>query len=233
MRILAGNKGLTLLEILMAVIILLLGLVGILSLFPAGIRSTNESVEERMAAFVADSVKEALNIAARSSNPEDTVNGKPAKLKFTHDGVEEKKSPFEFTLPLPSDPPVLRYFAYTPEGMKELTPEEERNYKPKKIFKLASDTFIKALYDSVVKGNDPTDPYQQWGYLFTINRIDDIRPSSETGSKFKPRSLYDIKINVYRVPVSIKGDGDYVDTTGSEESEPRLVKTFVFRLAGR
>ncbi|MBI4833889.1 MAG: prepilin-type N-terminal cleavage/methylation domain-containing protein [Planctomycetes bacterium] len=227
MCILTGNKGLTLLEILMAVVILLLGLVGILSLFPAGIRSTNESVEERMAAFVADSVKEALNIAARSSNPEDTVNNKPAKLKFTHDGLEEKSSPFEFTLPLPSDPAVLRYFVYTPEGTKELTPDAERTYKPKKIFKLASDTFIKSLYDSVVKGNDPTDPYQQWGYIFTVNRVDDIRPASETGPKFKPRSLYDIKINVYRVPVLSKSE--YL----SDEAEPRLVKAFVFRLAGR
>lgn len=227
------QKGLTLIEILMAIIVLSLGLVGILSLFPTGIYSTNESVEERMSAFVGSSVKEALSMAMGLSTPEDTINGKPAKVNFQHDGLEEGSPGYEFTLPLPEDPPPAetRYFCFTPESTlpegTPLTPEEEKDFVPDKVFSLATDTYIKSRYEDVTKGYDPTDPYQQWGYIFIVNRVDDNRPSSETGADFKPKAVYDFKINIYRVPVPPQ-DG-YI----FEEPKPRLVNSFIIRLGGQ
>ncbi len=59
------RNGFTLIEILIAMTVLVVGLVGILALFPVGIKSGTESVEDTNAAIIASSVHHALTNALR------------------------------------------------------------------------------------------------------------------------------------------------------------------------
>src|SRR3989339_2189669 len=95
------KSGLTLIEILIAIIVLTIGVVSILAIFPPSIKSASSSVEDTVAAKIAESVVDALNIAMRLSTAENVAQNKPGKAFFVHDGVPG--GPYEFALPLPVD----------------------------------------------------------------------------------------------------------------------------------
>lgn len=75
------KQGFTLIEILIAMSILVIGLVGILALFPAGLNATRKAIEDTNAAIIADSLYSSLRSAAKK-----TVPG--GKLEFFHDGMD-------------------------------------------------------------------------------------------------------------------------------------------------
>ncbi|MDQ7778819.1 MAG: prepilin-type N-terminal cleavage/methylation domain-containing protein [Planctomycetota bacterium] len=79
--------GFTLLEILIALVVLTVGIMGILAIFPAGIDSTRESTESTIAAVIAQSAHNSLVIGFRSAAPE-TLAG-PNPLTFHHDGMPD------------------------------------------------------------------------------------------------------------------------------------------------
>ncbi len=80
------RRGLTLIEILIALVILMVGLVGIFALFPVGMRSTQESIEDTTAAVQAESFHHALLAAMRSARPASGPTDRVAVV-FTHDGL--------------------------------------------------------------------------------------------------------------------------------------------------
>ncbi len=73
------KSGFTLIEILIALVVLFIGIVGIIALFPIGIESTKQSVQDTNAALIAESIHHAIIIAMR--NP---VGG---YAWIVHDGV--------------------------------------------------------------------------------------------------------------------------------------------------
>ncbi len=81
-----SRRGLTLIEILIALIILMVGLVGIFALFPVGIKSTQESVEDTTAALLAESFHHALIAAMRTSRPANGVADE-VPVVMCHDGL--------------------------------------------------------------------------------------------------------------------------------------------------
>lgn len=85
-----SRRGLTLIEILIALIILMVGLVGIFALFPVGIKSTQESVEDSTAALLAESFHHALIAAMRASRPANGAND-TVEVALCHDGLTGKR----------------------------------------------------------------------------------------------------------------------------------------------
>ncbi len=83
-RLRRTRGGFTLVEILMALLVLTVGIVGLVALFPAAIGATRESIEDTTAAIVAQSVHNALVTAFRSAAAE-TTNASP--VTFYHDGL--------------------------------------------------------------------------------------------------------------------------------------------------
>ena len=75
-----SKQGFTLMEILLAMSILIVGLVGILALFPAGLNATRKAMEDTNAALIAESVYSSLRASARQTTP-------GGQLTFFHDGV--------------------------------------------------------------------------------------------------------------------------------------------------
>lgn len=88
-----SNAGFTLIEILISLGILVFGVVGILTLFPAGIKSTKKAAEETYAAFIADSVYASLRASASQMAPGDP-------LIYFHDGINATDRANVYVLPL-------------------------------------------------------------------------------------------------------------------------------------
>jgi len=65
------EKGFTIIEILIAMVVLSLGLVGILGVFPAGIKKTAEIVEDSNAAIIAESIQNSVELALQSARIDD------------------------------------------------------------------------------------------------------------------------------------------------------------------
>lgn len=231
-----AKSGLTLIEILIALLVMIIGLVGVLAVFPVAIQSTNESVEERMAAAVAESVAHALTVAMRSATPEDSATATQAIVTLHHDGLSEQGKTYQFKLPLP-EPTNLpeapnkpgffkpRFFGH-PDGTTSA---------PTDVFMLGSESYLSTVFKDVISGPDKTDPYTQYGFTFTVCRVDDARPKTQTDTTeattttdddYTPIPLYEFRIAVYRIGSTSSG-GYY--TVGL----PKPLKVFVIQLAGQ
>lgn len=82
--------GFTLIEILLALAVLAIGMVGIMALFPVGLDSSRRAIEDTTSANVAESVKAAL-VQAMRTKPRTT-----RVVNFSHDG---STTGLTFTLP--------------------------------------------------------------------------------------------------------------------------------------
>lgn len=82
-----SQRGMTLLEILFATMILSVGLLSIMSIFPLGVESHSLSVQEEKSAMIVDSIKDAINIGAKSPYKEDDSDDTPVKIVVVHDGT--------------------------------------------------------------------------------------------------------------------------------------------------
>ncbi len=93
--------GFTILEILIAIVVLVLGITGIVALFPTAIESGNKTVEDTYAATITQSVVDAIAVGLRESrytyrSPDGTVW---TYFVFNHDGVIDRPpgEPEKFT----------------------------------------------------------------------------------------------------------------------------------------
>lgn len=212
-----SKLGLTLIEILIAIIVLTIGVISILAIFPPSIKSASSSIEDTVAAKIAESVSDALNIAMRSATAE--TKDKASKAVIVHDGLPGGS--YEFALPLPVDPPPgrdkPRFFAHPandPLGVSTSSP------KPSSVFKLGNTEFMKKVIDDVTQGPDPTDSYSQYGFTFTIKRMDDDRAVGET-----PSLLFQFAIAVYRLTPDF-------DTKYKDELPPPI-HVFIVMIGGK
>lgn len=86
--------GFTIIEILIAIVVLVLGITGIIALFPTAIESGNQTVEDSYAAAITQSVVDAITVGIREARYVYDINIDPAVVGdewtyfiFTHDGV--------------------------------------------------------------------------------------------------------------------------------------------------
>ncbi|MDI6732551.1 MAG: prepilin-type N-terminal cleavage/methylation domain-containing protein [Planctomycetota bacterium] len=216
--------GLTLIEVLIAIIIMSIGLVSILAIFPLSIKTTRLSVEDTIAGKIAESVLDALNIAMRSAIPENIGQNQPCIVTLIHDGLPEGSYTFALPLPLegplPTNPLTIRPFAHPSDNSKDVS---TRRPSPTDVFRLGGTDFIKSVLDDVRKGPDATDPYDQCGFTFTVTRVDDNRPPAEIGNNYKPRPLFQFAVEVYRLPPNYE--------KGKELPNP--INVFVIQIAGK
>jgi type II secretory pathway pseudopilin PulG len=86
----ARRAAFTILEILIAIVVLVLGITGIIALFPTAIESGNKTVEDTYAATITQSVVDAIAVGLRESRYtwRDDVNSRTwTYFVFNHDGV--------------------------------------------------------------------------------------------------------------------------------------------------
>lgn len=83
-----GESGFTLMEILVAIFVLAIGLAGIMSVFPAGIKWGNETVKDTYSSILAQSVVDAFKVCLRENRFEDPETGHPY-IVFDHDGITD------------------------------------------------------------------------------------------------------------------------------------------------
>jgi prepilin-type N-terminal cleavage/methylation domain-containing protein len=84
------RRGFTILEILIAIVVLVLGITGIIALFPTAIESGNKTIEDSYASAITQSVVDALTVGLRESRYQYRVPGTGKTYTyfvFNHDGV--------------------------------------------------------------------------------------------------------------------------------------------------
>src|SRR5436190_14671206 len=79
------SRGMTLIEILIALIIMVLGVLGILALFPPALQSGTESMEETNASIIAESVAHGLTAALQSAEEDKTAAAMKLRATLVHD----------------------------------------------------------------------------------------------------------------------------------------------------
>ncbi len=95
-----GNGGFTIVEILIAMVVLMVGLLGILSIFPYSMDQIQQTSEFTQATTIASSFHEALLTGVHNAGTRgDVVTIHHAGVFNTGDGIDEK-----YTFPLPEDP---------------------------------------------------------------------------------------------------------------------------------
>jgi type II secretory pathway pseudopilin PulG len=86
-----ARAGFTILEILIAIVVLVLGITGIIALFPTAIESGNKTVEDSYAAAITQSVVDALTVGIRESRYPTRQGATTFRyFIFNHDGVVDQ-----------------------------------------------------------------------------------------------------------------------------------------------
>lgn len=191
------HSGFTLIEILIAIGILVVGLGGILVLFPAGLTSTKKAIEETQATLLAESIHSSFmsSIQILNSQP---VNVSKGKFKFFYDGINAQT---DFRLPVEVN------------NNGEAIVDGDGFMQPLGFFdtdKSNDSTFIPGILDGNVRcnlgtgfqaGNASTLPYN-----VTISNEDNhisqyqftIEIQSPTAEKQTPNTLFDVIIRIFR-----------------------------------
>jgi prepilin-type N-terminal cleavage/methylation domain-containing protein len=173
-----GVDAFTMMEILIAMVILLVGLCGVMALFPVAIRSTKQSVEDSTASVVAESVHHALVQAMRLAPPSGGPGGNTVSL--VHDGTPSQGGGrwyYQFALPANI-------------GQPEKHPTSSNGTDPSKnVFALGFDpTSTPAIASNAISGiggTDPTVDYKQYSFAFDVMRVE-------------ARPLFEFRIGIYR-----------------------------------
>ena len=222
------DRGVTLIEILLALIIMVLGVVGILALFPGALQQAAESMEDTQSAIVGESVAHALVNALRnaefdkatlqykcvlvhdlySSDPAANGNGERGRYEFVlpkGDTTGAAANPW-YHVPGASKPPPA-----DPGAALDLASWDAE--ADARVFKLGGDGWMKATTDETKK-NDPTDAWTQFGFSINIMKVptlDYLRGKPKPTAPGAPaltyqpdevermQKLYEFKIVIYRI----------------------------------
>lgn len=153
------KNGFTIIEILLAMFVLGIGVIGILALFPVGIQRTKESVDDSIASMYADSIKSAIINAMRGQETSGWVT-------MNHNGCRNGSYRF---LP-PTMPGGVQVYPAVGEGNWPAG----SNY----LFQLGSATSDLSISNTVVniqENYDPSESTRQYQFFFSMTR-DIIRP---------------------------------------------------------
>lgn len=253
----AAERGMTLIEILIALIVMVLGVLGILALFPPALQSGTESMEETNAAILAESVAHGLTQGFLSAE-EDKTSPTILKMKVTlaHDlDAKNCKGRYTFILPpLPTNPTTNEEWWHYPStsdppGQSGGTPAGDpgskmtgAGWEPEaddRHFQLGGDQWLKNAVDDVHKINDPTDPLTQFGFSFDIRKVDDMWYQRRTPAAVDPfRNTvlkiddYEAMLKLYEVRIHILRMSAQGGAGGSQGAAyRRYITTFTKRIA--
>jgi prepilin-type N-terminal cleavage/methylation domain-containing protein len=232
------DRGFTIVEILIAMTVLSVGLLGILAVFPAGIKKTAEVVEDTYAAMITESVRNAVQLGLQHARIDD---GSDKGFVYTGEGVQALLDETGDTLPtdittLDGDGPdidraadywvkvpydsdkVFLYPRHDPTSY-EMGPDTPQEQPPvQRVFPCGTDIVKIAKNPSlstVEREEALKDVYQQYSYAFTLKEAKAADPSGH--------SLYELTILIYRnFPVRFFRDGN--DAAGYQDRNHQPVK---------
>lgn len=222
------DRGLTLIEILLALIIMVLGIVGILALFPPALQSGKEAMECTQAGITGQSVANGLTTAVRFGTYTAATGDWTCTL--THDMQNGASTLYTFNLPKLSDgwkhhPPGTA----APGANVELDPE----------LKLCGDGWLLATVADIQANSDPSDPLRQFAFSFDVKKINTLayligtpKPGGGTYTITDLEGLvklFEFRIHVFRLANNAVGTGG--TGTGSTTSTKKLVATITSRVS--
>lgn len=203
MRKRAAKQGMTLIEILIALIVMVLGVLGIMALFPPALQSGTESMEDTNAAILAESVAHSLVQAITNAEEDLTSTNLRLRATMTHDmqaGFTYGR--YTFILPnLPANPLTNPEWSHFPSTAKppgqggspapgdpgvRMTGQEWDPETDDRHFQLGGDQAILETVKSVQQMNDPTDPLTQFAFSFDIRKVDDMWYQRQNGTAIDP-----------------------------------------------
>ncbi len=228
MKARGSERGVTLIEILLALIVMVLGVVGILALFPGALQSAAESMEDTQAAILGESVAHGLVSSLRNAEFDKTALTYRATL--VHDLYSTdpsgtgngERGRFEFILP-PGDktgkaanpwhhyPSAAKPPSNDPGAPLDLSSWDAE--KDPRVFKLGGDGWMKATTDETKK-TDPTDAWTQFAFSFNVTKVPTLdyltgkpKPTApgEPAQTYladevdKMQRLYEFKIVIFRI----------------------------------
>ncbi|MEK7467399.1 MAG: prepilin-type N-terminal cleavage/methylation domain-containing protein [Planctomycetota bacterium] len=200
------NSGFTLIEILIALVILMVGICGVLSLFPVAIKNVSDSVEDSTASNLAQSLHSAMTEAMRRP-----VTG---VVTVTHDGLPAG------TLSFPLPVSVLVPATYPVAGSGTDTWLE--------TYQLGTDVPVAAqvadIRSSGLGGGDPTEPTTQYSFQFEVVRPAESVIVVDTAGTMTNLPLYQFRFMIYR--------GYRPAAVGVGQVHPALVKEFTTLISG-
>lgn len=144
MEIQRKESGFTMIEIIIALIVLVVGLVGILALFPVAIDAANGAAQRTTSGIIAESVEEALKDALRGA----VLRGDVVQVTLVHAGTPNLR--YQFNLPQVIDP--------------ALTAIGEDHPSADSVFIYRASDIGYSDYDL------RRDPYGQYSYNFSVIR---------------------------------------------------------------
>lgn len=230
------RRGVTLIEILLALIVMVLGIVGILALFPAALQQSKESMEETQAGITGESVAQALTNALRFAQWNGTTT--TYDVVMTHDlkyGPTGVKYPFALPKLVNED------WVHHPGGTGVAA---NANYDPEQMpaFNLGDpvgDPWVYSAVETVRNTNDMSDPYRQFGFSFSVMKINTLqyligtqKPDNsgayQEGDLEGLVKLYEFRINIFRMLSTDTGTGT---STGSGGPTKHLIATITHRVS--
>jgi type II secretory pathway pseudopilin PulG len=200
------RKGMTLVEILLAMLVMIIGIVGIVVLFPMAIERGKETAESSLAGNLIGSLRDSLLSGFATAKYDSKGTPSPDDDEFTvylsHDlkTVEAAGGKYYFAFKLPK---VTEGWKHFPSGGSSdpddgiPVPFDDTKLASKEwtdwivandnfVFNLGSDPWLKEIVKLVHETNDPSDPYAQYSFAFDIRYV----PANE---------IY------YSIPASIAG----------------------------
>jgi hypothetical protein len=246
------SRGLTLIEILIALIVMVLGVLGILALFPPALQSGTESMEATNAAILAESVAHSLASAFMTVEEDKTSTKLTLRATMSHD-CKSKSTTNRYTFilpPLPVDPLAnLEWWHFpsssSPQGQgvppapgdpgSKMTGGPWDPETDDRLFQLGGDPSILNTVLDVQNVNDPTDPLTQFAFSFDVRKVDDMwyqRRNPGAMDPFRNRVItpeeYEAMEKLYEVRIHILR----VSTeAGSSTPYRRYITTFTKRIA--
>ncbi|MBI2919971.1 MAG: prepilin-type N-terminal cleavage/methylation domain-containing protein [Planctomycetes bacterium] len=206
-----SSSGFTLVEILIALVLLMVGIVGILSIFPVGIKNVTDSVEDSTAANIGQSLYNAMTEAMRRPNA-------AGKIVFAHDGLQSV-GPQTYTFDLPAGVGVIVLHP-TPGSGTDSTLQ---------AFQLGMDARTSAVLTDIQTppgwsaGGDPSEPLRQYSYQFEVQKPPEALVPTGPGTT-TPVPLYQFRFMIYRQFEAV--------AVPAGEQHPNLVKDFNTMIAG-
>ena len=177
------ERGLTLIEILLAIIVMALGLVGIMALFPPALQTATESMEETQAAIVGESVAHALATAMANAVYDPAT--KRYVVWLSHDlRAGSSRGRYEFVLPkgdtdATGAPKWYHYpSAASPPAKDAGKPIPIETYDPESddcLFTLAGDAWTAATVRNVQENYDATDSLGQFAFSINVTKVQTLK----------------------------------------------------------
>lgn len=229
-------KGVTLIEVIIAIIVMSLGLLGLLALLPVAIQYIWESSEETQAAIIADSVKHALTEAVKIAQWDATQQN--WKVTLTHDlEYGGNKGTYTFYLPRLTDSgpdQIVNYAGQWKHHPGNANPVKSGSlFDPGNdtVFPLEKDGWLKATCGQIRSKNDPTEPTKYYAFSFDIRKVNTaltapLPPLDQLDKKVKD---YEVRVNILRILAGSTSGGTepVIGTTGSYE----IISSFGFKVA--